>query len=142
MSATTRGRSEALPIARPIRTDHDHQMFVDATREPAGLFFLQWMPPLQSAEAAEVAISRDPFTAVLDRHCSQKRVGDQISLCAGARAKPRENVPMVRTRRHSHAIRTFAKLVDELRRIRQLAGRLENAGVSNDSQESAQHEVR
>jgi hypothetical protein len=52
------------------------------------------MPPAQSAEAAEVAVRRDPLAARLDRERSQVGIGDEVSLRVDVRARSLEDPPV------------------------------------------------
>lgn len=73
------------------------QAAVDSARSPASA---QGVAPLQAAEPGKVGVRGTQLGSVLDRQCSQVRVGCEIAAGAQRRDQLAENRQVARTRMH------------------------------------------
>ena len=97
------------------------------------------MAPAQSAEAAVIAVGRDPFAPRLDRQRGKVRVGHQVAAHAAVAAETLEDVPMPGAGPNVDAIRLAAQLLDKLQRIAERGRLSEYLRVGNHAQEAAQY---
>src|SRR2546425_10345035 len=100
------------------------------------------MTPTKLGKPAVVAVCCNPFASGFDRKGRKVRIGDKIAFYSAFPVEAGKDLPMPGTGTDVSTMRLIAHLFAEGQSVTHRAGRTEYRGMGNDSEETAQYNVR
>ena len=100
------------------------------------------MTPTKLGKPAIVAVRCNPFASGFDRKSGKISIGDKIAFYSAFPAETGKDFPMPGTGTDVNTMRLITHLFAEGQSVTHRAGWIEYRGMSNDSEETAQYNVR